>query len=87
MMTITSRSKNDVNMMKNDVASNASKIWCLLSERGVLSVRKIGEMINSQESLLFLALGWLVKENKIRFLDKSGILHVEPIITIHETYY
>lgn len=73
--------------MKNDVGSDAGRIWHLLSEKGNLSIRKIGEMTNCKESLIFLALGWLARENKVRFLDKNGDLYVELNVSISETYY
>lgn len=73
--------------MKNDVGLDAGKIWHLLSERGVLSIRKIGEVTHYRESFIFLALGWLARENKIRFFDKSGDLHVELNVPLSETYY
>ncbi|RHJ83440.1 winged helix-turn-helix domain-containing protein [Parabacteroides sp. AM08-6] len=74
-------------MIKNDVALDAGKIWYLLSERGILSIKKIGEMTHYQESLIFLALGWLVRENKVRIFEKSGVLHAELNAPIPETYY
>lgn len=74
-------------LMMNDVGIDAGRIWHLLSEKGILSIRKIGEMTNCGESFVFLALGWLARENKVRFLDKSGILYVELNMPISETYY
>lgn len=74
-------------MNKNDVGTDAGKIWCLLSERGILSIRKIGEMTHYRESLIFLALGWLAREDKIRLFEKSGVLHAELKVPLPETYY
>lgn len=74
-------------LMMNDVGVDAGRIWHLLSERGVLSIRKIGEIVNCRESVVFLALGWLARENKVRFLDESGVLYVELNMPVSETYY
>lgn len=74
-------------MNKNDVVSEAGQIWSLLSERKTLSVEKIGEMTHRQESLVCLALGWLVKEKKVRLVEKSGVLHAELNASIPEMYY
>lgn len=74
-------------MNKNDVGTNAGKIWRLLAERGDMSIRKIGEVTHCKESLIFLALGWLARENKIRFRDDSDMLYVELNIPLSETYY
>ena len=74
-------------MTENDVVSEAGQIWSLLSERKILSVKRIGEMTHYHESLVCLALGWLVKENKVRLFEKSGVLHAELNISIPEMYY
>ena len=74
-------------MTKNDVVSEAGQIWSLLSERKILSVKRIGEMTHYLESLVCLALGWLVKENIVPLFEKSGVLHAELNISIPEMYY
>lgn len=75
-------------MNKNDVGSNAGKIWRLLAEKGNMSIRKIGEITHCKESVIFLALGWLARENKVRFgSDSNGMLLVEINIPLTETYY
>ena len=68
-------------MTKNDDVSETGQIWSLLS------VKRIGEMTHYHESLVCLALGWLVKENKVRLFEKSGVLHAELNISIPEMYY
>ena len=79
--------RNNIITNKNDVVSEAGQIWSLLSERKILSVKRIGEMTHYHESLVCLALGWLVKENKVRLFEKSGVLHAELNISIPEMYY
>ena len=74
-------------MTKNEVISDAGQIWMLLSERKILSVQRIEEMTHYREALICLALGWLVKENKIRLFEKEGMIHAEIIISIPEVYY
>ena len=69
-------------MTKNEVISEASQIWLLLSERKILSVQRIEEMTHYREALVCLALGWLVKENKIRLFEEEGMIHAEIIISI-----
>jgi hypothetical protein len=64
-------------MYKTDIGINAGVIWRLLSDKGLLSIREIVEFTNYRESFLFLALGWLARENKIRFYEKDRILHVK----------
>lgn len=66
-------------MGKKDIGVYAGTIWSLLSERGKLDIRKIGECTGFKESAIILALGWLARENKIEMLDKNGILYFELI--------
>jgi hypothetical protein len=58
-------------MYKNDIGINAGVIWHLLSHKGALSIREIGELTNYRESFMFLALGYLSRESKIRFFEKT----------------
>ena len=74
-------------MLKNDIGIYAGTIWQHLSERGFLTIRKIGELTGLKESLIFLALGWLLREDKIRLVDKNGSLHAGLIDSILETDY
>ncbi|MDR2805942.1 MAG: winged helix-turn-helix domain-containing protein [Dysgonamonadaceae bacterium] len=64
-------------MYKQDIGINSGVIWRLLSDKGTLSIREIGEFTHYHEMFLFLALGWLAREDKIRFYEKEGVLYVE----------
>lgn len=74
-------------MLKNDIGINAGVIWQLLASKGMLSIREIGELTDYREDFIYLSLGWLSRENKIRFTDQEGILSVELNNSISETYY
>ena len=74
-------------MYKNDIGINAGTIWQLLSEKGELSIREIGELTNFREPFIYLALGWLARENKIRFYEKSGMVYVELDHIATEMYF
>ncbi|KAA6320068.1 hypothetical protein EZS27_030110 [termite gut metagenome] len=67
-------------MYKNDIGINAGVIWHLLSHKGALSIREIGELTNYRESFMFLALGYLSRESKIRFFEKKRnvVYRIEP---------
>ncbi|MDH6357997.1 winged helix-turn-helix domain-containing protein [Parabacteroides sp. PF5-9] len=66
-------------MEKNDVGRNAGRVWQILAEKRSTSIRKIGELTHWSESHIFMALGWLARENKIRFNNQNGILYVELV--------
>ena len=74
-------------MYKHDIGINSGVIWHLLSDNGALSIREIGELTNYKEAFILLSLGWLARENKIRFFEKDGMVHVELIHNITEIYY
>ena len=74
-------------MYKNDICINAGNIWHLLSENGALSIREITEITKYQEEFLFMALGWLARENKVHFFEKNGALNVDLIHVMSEMYY
>ena len=74
-------------MIKNEVVVEVRLILSLLSERKTLTVKRIEEVTHYEESLVCIALGWLVKENKVRLFEKNGILYVELNILIPEMYY
>ena len=74
-------------MYKNDIRINAGTICHLLSENGALSISELAEMTNYEEELLLLALGWLVRENKVHLFEKNEALHAELIYVRSEMYY
>jgi hypothetical protein len=74
-------------MYKNDIGINAGVIWRLLSDKGALSIRELGELTNYRESFIYLSLGWLSREDKIRFLEKDGAVYVELTHSVTEMYY
>ncbi len=74
-------------MIKNDVYAHACKISRLLAEKERLSVRKIREITESRESTIFIALGWLAKEGKVKLVEKGGMLYAEKNALAPETYY
>jgi hypothetical protein len=74
-------------MYKTDIGINAGVIWRLLSEKGELSIREIGEYAHFNESFICYSLGWLAREEKIRFCEKEGMLYVKLEEAAHEWYF
>ncbi len=48
-----------IDMLKKDIGIDAGTIWRHLSEKGILSIREIGELTNYRDGLILMALGWL----------------------------
>ena len=74
-------------MTKNDVGTNAGAIWMLLSRKEKMTIREIGELTNCKDTFIYLVLGWLLREDKICFVDKNGILYAQLKSSFVETYY
>lgn len=74
-------------MLKSDIDINAKVIWHLLISEGALSVRQIGELTDFKEIMIILSLGWLSKENKIRFFEKGEAIYIEQNQAISELYF
>ena len=74
-------------MSKEDVGTNAGIIWHLLSEKGELDIRKIGEFTSLGGSAIILSLGWLAREDKIKFSNKNGTLYFSLLSVPSEMFY
>lgn len=66
-------------MYKADIRSNAQLIWNLLCKNGAMSFFSIGEQTGfKDEAFIFMALGWLAREDKILFYQDGYALCVKP---------
>lgn len=74
-------------MIKKNVGSDAGSVYSLLSQKGRLSLRKIGEITHKREAAIFLSLGWLLRENKIHVYEEEGEWFFEIKATMSELYY
>ena len=61
--------------------------YSLLREKGALSIREIGEYTHFHEPFIYYSLGWLARENKIRFFEKGDSVCVELINNFTEMYF
>ncbi len=74
--------------MTHEVGKHAGNILMLLSGKGNLSIREIGEQTQCKDKLIYLALGWLLRENKIECFEKDGSICVKfNSNTLTEIYY
>jgi len=58
-------------MMKNEIGMNAGRIWQHLSTKGESTFKEIKSEIKLKDNEIYLALGWLARENNIFFFDKG----------------
>ena len=59
-------------MNKIEIGHAAGEVWRLLDGEGDLSITDIRKKLNLSEPLLYLAIGWLCREDKIHCYDKRG---------------
>jgi hypothetical protein len=45
---------------------NAGKVWNILNENNLLTIKELLDLTSLREYELFIAIGWLAKENKIK---------------------
>lgn len=74
-------------MQTDEIKVIAEKIWHVLSHKEHMIIGEVIESINSKDYLVFLALGWLAKENKICFSSSNEKLRISIVQEIPEIYY
>lgn len=62
--------------MIEEIGTVAGEIWQLLKERGELSVSGVVAEINASQSIAYMGLGWLAREDKLEFVKKSRGVYV-----------
>jgi hypothetical protein len=53
--------------MECTVGQTAGKVWMLLGERGSVAIPRISKLLKEKSEVVYQALGWLARENKIRY--------------------
>lgn len=62
--------------MTNKIGFAAGKIFDVLSVNDALSITKLKKETKEEEKVLFMALGWLARENKVCFEIKGKAIYV-----------
>jgi len=62
-------------MLNEKIGNNAGLIWTAL-QSGELNVKAVKKTTKLTDKDLFLALGWLARESKVRFTELEGELFV-----------
>ena len=58
--------------MKDKIIEAAGKTWLTLGEQGEASIEQISKLINEKEPIVFQALGWLAREDKINYTTRNN---------------
>jgi len=59
-------------MSYDQIGETAGAVWEALSKDGPLTFAALMETVNVPQSLLFMAIGWLSREKKLRFESADG---------------
>ncbi len=58
-------------MLQHLIGENAGKVWRLLNEKGELTFAQIKKELKGKNEELYMALGWLLRENAIYSHDED----------------
>ena len=56
----------------SQIGETAGAIWQTLSKEGPLTFAALMEEVNAPQSLFFMAIGWLSREEKVQFESADG---------------
>jgi len=56
------------------IGGNAGKIWQTLKEKGPLVASGIKKATGLDDKHVYMAIGWLAKEGKLKFESKEGLV-------------
>jgi hypothetical protein len=59
-------------MSQTQIGETAGSIWQILSKQGPLTFAALMDEINAPQSLFFMAIGWLSREDKLEFEPSGG---------------
>lgn len=57
--------------MKDKIGEIAGKIWTILGERQHVNILKLPKLLKEKGEIVYQALGWLARENKIIYHTKE----------------
>ncbi len=57
--------------MKEKIIEAAGKTWRTLGEKGELNITQLPKVLKEDEAVVYQALGWLAREDKINYTVKN----------------
>jgi hypothetical protein len=62
--------------MLEDIGKTAGRLWKTLGIEDKVSLSQLPKELNEKDEVVFQALGWLARENKIAYSTKGGKIFV-----------
>jgi hypothetical protein len=73
-------------LMKAKIGEMAGRVWRTLGEREAVALSSLPQILKEKGEIVYQALGWLAKEDKIEFRKKEGKIHVSLSHEEHEIF-
>ena len=67
--------------MKEKVIEVAGKTWKILGEKGELNIAQLPKTLKEEEAIVYQALGWLAREDKINYTVRNKQTFVSLVET------
>ena len=64
--------------MKTKIIEAAGKTWRILGEKKEVEISSLAELVKEKEEIVFQALGWLAREDKITYFSR----HCSDYVTL-----
>ncbi len=58
--------------MKKKIGEMAGKVWKILGEKEEVEISKVPRILKEKGEIVYQALGWLAREDKINYYNKEG---------------
>ena len=62
--------------MQKQISETAGVLWYTLGKQGCLPVTNLTKYVKGNKDVAHIALGWLARENKVKFENKGKVTHV-----------
>ena len=72
--------------MKEKVIQTAGKVWQTLGEQGAIAIPQLAKTIKEKEDIVNQAIGWLAREDKIKYISKGKSILVSLVDTEQEMF-
>ena len=72
--------------MKDKIGEIAGKIWTILGEKQNVDILKLPKILKEKGEIVYQALGWLAREDKIKYHSKERKTFVSLTHEEHEIF-
>ena len=72
--------------MKEKVIEVAGKTWKALGEKGELNITQLPKLLKEDEMIVYQALGWLAREDKINYTVRNKQTFVSLVEAEHKAF-